>query len=142
MRLDAELLCQTLQKRYMQPEPMRGKKILIADDQPGVRTAIRYLLEVDQHLVTEARDGREAFEFFRQTHFDLVITDYAMPEMPGNVLALEIKQLVPSQPIIMITAYTQDVLPGENPVDAMLSKPFSFEALRATIARLLASPNG
>lgn len=114
-----------------------GKRILLADDQPGVRQAIKYLLELDDHAVTEARDGKEAFELFRAGRFDLVITDYAMPEMAGNDLAAEIKRLIPAQPIIMITAYTLEIVQYANPVDAVLNKPFSFQDLRETIARLL-----
>lgn len=121
----------------MNPEKVLGKRILLVDDQEGVRQAIRYLLELDDHLVTEARNGREAFELFRGNSFDLVITDYAMPEMAGNELAAEIKRLVPLHPVIMITAYTPEIIGYENPVDAVLNKPFSFQELRETIARLL-----
>jgi CheY-like chemotaxis protein len=121
----------------MRPGKVLRKRILLADDQPGVRQAIKYLLELDEHSVTEARDGREAFELFRGSHFDLVITDFAMPEMAGNDLATEIKRLTPAQPIIMVTAYTSEMIGFANPVDAILNKPFSFQELRDTIARLL-----
>jgi CheY-like chemotaxis protein len=121
----------------MRPGKVLAKRILLADDQAGVRQAIRYLLELDQHLVIEARDGREAFELFRGSHFDLVITDFAMPEMAGNELATAIKGLTPTQPIIMITAFTSELLAFANPVDAILNKPFSFLQLREVIERLL-----
>ena len=122
----------------MQPVRVLGKRILLADDQDSVRIAIRHLLEVDEHSVTEARDGREAFECFRRERFDLVIADYSMPEMAGSELAIKIKRLTPKQPIIMITAYTPELIPRDNPVDAVLNKPFSFQVLRKTIATLLA----
>ena len=121
----------------MRPGTVLGKRILLADDQAGVRQAIKYLLELDDHAVTEARDGKEAFALFCSGEFDLVITDYAMPEMAGNNLAAEIKRRIPSQPIIMITAYTMEIVEFANPVDAVLNKPFSFQDLRSTIARLL-----
>jgi len=121
----------------MRPGTVLGKRILLADDQAGVRQAIKYLLELDDHAVTEARDGKEAFELFRAGHFDLVITDYAMPEMAGNDLAAEIKRLIPAQPVIMITAYTLEIVEYANPADAILNKPFSAQDLRDTIARLL-----
>jgi CheY-like chemotaxis protein len=137
MRLDSKLLWKSLQNVDTRPGKILGKRILLAEDQPGVRQAIKYLLEIDDHAVTEARDGREAFELFRDGHFDLVITDYAMPEMAGNELAVEIKRLTPAQPIILITAYTREIVEFASPVDAVLHKPFSFQDLRATIARLL-----
>lgn len=121
----------------MRPGTVLGKQILLADDQAGVRQAIKYLLELDDHAVTEARDGKEAFALFCASEFDLVITDYAMPEMAGNDLAAEIKRLIPAQPILMITGYTMEIVGFANPVDAVLNKPFSFQELRATIARLI-----
>ena len=126
-----------MQNVHMRPGRILGKRILLAEDQPGVRHAIRHLLELDDHAVTEARNGKEAFELFRAGHFDLVITDYAMPEMAGSDLALEIKRLIPSQPVIMITAYAVEIIDRLNPVDAVLNKPFSFQDLRGTMARLL-----
>ncbi len=121
----------------MEPERVLGKRILLADDQQGVRDAIRFLLQVDEHAVTEARNGKEALELFAPGRFDLVITDFAMPVMAGNELAMEIKRLAPTQPILMITAYAEDLGKARNPVDAMLNKPFSFSDLRQVIAKLL-----
>ena len=121
----------------MQPDRVLGKRILLADDQQGVRTAIKFLLQMDEHKVTEATNGREALNLFHQQEFDLVITDYAMPEMAGSELAVKIKEEAPHQPIIMITAYTHHIRHSDNPVDAVLYKPFSFLDLRKIIAKLV-----
>jgi len=121
----------------MEPERVLGKRILLADDQQGVRDAIRFLLQVDEHAVTEARNGKEALDLFAPGRFDLVITDFAMPVMAGNELAMEIKRVTPTQPILMITAYAEDLGKAGNPVDALLNKPFSFSDLRTAIAKLL-----
>lgn len=121
----------------MQPGPILGKRILLADDQPGVREAVRMLLCVDEHLVTEARDGKEALDLFSPGRFDLVITDYSMPRMAGNELATRIKAIAPEQPIIMITAFSEELNGFGNPVDAILNKPFSFSDLRKAIAELV-----
>jgi len=107
------------------------------DDQQDVRQAIRLLLQVDDHEVSEAESGTEAFDLFRNGTFDLVITDYDMPRMQGNELAANIKSLAPSQPVIMITAFIEEVATRHNPVDAILGKPFSFEELRQTIDQVL-----
>ena len=121
----------------MQQNWVRGKRILLVDDQEGVREAVRFLLELDEHKISEARNGREAFELFCGGHFDLVITDYLMPEMPGDELSASIRQIAPDQPIIMITAYNRELLNAESPVDCVLPKPFSFRDLRVAIAKLL-----
>jgi CheY-like chemotaxis protein len=121
----------------MSQERVVRKRILLADDQQGVRDAIKYLLKVDEHTVTEASNGREALDLYRRGEFDLVITDYTMPEMGGNELAVRIKRVAPAQRILMITAYSTEAGSKDNPVDAILSKPFSFHQLRVAIAALL-----
>jgi len=116
----------------------RQRSILLVDDQKPVREAINLLLRLDEHTVTEAADGAMALELFMGGHFDLVITDFEMPNMKGNELAARIKRASPSQPILMITAYAEQLGDSDNPVDAILNKPFHLEDLRQAIAKLLA----
>jgi CheY-like chemotaxis protein len=113
------------------------KRILLADDQQSVREAISLLLSLDEHTVVEAGNGAEALDLFRGDQFDLVITDFEMPKMKGNELAARIKQLSPAQPILMITAYAEKLGGSDNPVDALLTKPFQLQDLRQAMARLL-----
>jgi len=113
------------------------KRILLADDHPEVRQTVRLLLGMDEHTVAEAANGREALDMFAPDRFDLVITDYAMPVMRGDELAENIKQMAPSQPILMITG-TIEQWQGLSPsVDGLLCKPFGFEDLRCAIAKLV-----
>jgi CheY-like chemotaxis protein len=112
------------------------KRILLADDQQEVRDTIKLLLRLDEHTVAEATNGREALEMFTQDRFDLVITDYFMPEMRGDELAANVKHLVPSQPILMLTGSAELVDGFSTTVDALLRKPFSLVDLRQAIARL------
>ena len=57
--------------------------------------------------------------------------------MKGNELAVKVKKLSPSPPILMMTAYSVRVGEPDNPVDTILSKPFEIEDLRQAIAQLL-----
>jgi CheY-like chemotaxis protein len=114
-----------------------GKRILLVDDEPNVRGVFRMMLEIDDHTVTEADNGAEALELFAKGQFDLVTTDFEMPVMKGNELAVRIKELAPKQPILMITAYEQKLGDSRNPVDSILNKPFTLDNLRAAIAKLL-----
>lgn len=113
-----------------------GKRILVVDDERAVRETLRVVLRFEGHSVVEAANGREACLLYTPGDFDLVITDYNMPEMKGDELARTIKCLVPSQPILMLTAHAAEVCGQENPVDAVLEKPFSLAALRQMIAML------
>ncbi len=114
-----------------------GKRILLVDDQDAVRQAISLLLSLDNHEVVEAGDGEKALELYKQGRFDLVMTDFEMPNMRGDQLAARIKQLCPSQPILMITAYAELVDPAHQAIDAALDKPFMLDDLRQVMARLL-----
>jgi CheY-like chemotaxis protein len=115
----------------------RQKRILLVDDQQSVREAVKLLLTLDQHEVVEAADGATALELFRRDHFDLVITDLEMPKMKGNELAARIKTLSPSKPVLMITAYAEQLGDSDCPVDGVLDKPFLLEDLRQILAELL-----
>jgi CheY-like chemotaxis protein len=116
---------------------VRDKKILLVEDQDLVRAALRMMLELDGHHVTEASNGAEALNSFTIGEFDLIITDFEMPKMKGNELAASIKRLAPSQPILMITASEKARGEVENPVDAFLNKPLTVSDLRGAVGKLL-----
>jgi CheY-like chemotaxis protein len=86
------------------------------------------------HMVTEAANGHEALQLFTGSRYDLVITDYRMPGMLGDELARNIKNLLPAQPILMMTAYIEKLLDAGKPADAVLGKPFSIDDLRRAMA--------
>lgn len=115
----------------------RGKRILLVDDNPRVREAFKLLLRLDGHRVTEAENGNTACLMYTPGDFDLVITDYAMPEMMGDELARTLKCLVPTQPLLMVTGQTEPARNPDNPVDAILRKPFTLAELRRAMADLL-----
>lgn len=98
------------------------------------------MLEYDGHAIHTASNGKEALSLLEQRTFDVVITDYSMPEMRGDALATAIKQRLPNQPVVMITAHADLLKASGNPltgVDFLISKPFSLEDLRTAIARVL-----
>jgi CheY-like chemotaxis protein len=114
-----------------------GKRILVVEDEPLAREVLTGLLRLDEHIVTEAENGNHACLLYTPGDFDLVITDYKMPQMNGDEFARAIKCLVPKQRILMITAYAAELWGRQNPVDAIMPKPYSLAELRQTIAELL-----
>ena len=123
--------------------PTPGKqvrRILVVDDEPAVSDAIKMMLKFDGHDVQIANGSKEALALLEQGKFDLVTVDYAMQGMKGDELAAVIKQRLPHQPIIMITAYAEMLKSSGNPlagVDCIISKPFLLEDLREAIAEVL-----
>jgi len=118
------------------------RKILVVDDEPFVCDAVKMMLTFDAHIVETASNGKDALALFEEGKFDLVITDFAMPNMKGDELAAAIKARSPRQPIVMITAYAEMLQSSGNPltaVDFVISKPFLLENLREAIAKVTAS---
>ena len=117
------------------------RRILVVDDEPVVRRSLQLLLGLDGHDVETATASREALARLEQGAFDLVITDFVMPDMQGDELAARIKARRPKQAVGMITAqaealrFTGNKVPG---VDFMIGKPFRREELRAAVAAALA----
>ena len=124
------------------PEPIPAKKkILVVDDEPLVCEAIGMMLSFDGHEVVTAGSGREALALFEQDTFDLVTTDYTMPEMKGDELARALKVRLPGQPVIMITAHAEmfkDDVVAMSGVDQLVSKPFKLSELRDAVQKATA----
>src|SRR6266404_1304031 len=116
------------------------RRILVVDDEPFVCDAVKMMLTFDGHIVETASNGKDALEMFEKGKFDLVITDFAMPNMKGDELAATIKARSPGQPVVMITAYAEMLQASGNPlkgVDFVISKPFLLENLREAIAKVV-----
>jgi len=97
------------------------------------------MLAFDGHSVETATSAKDALAIFDKSKFDVVITDFAMPAMKGDELALAIKARNPHQPVVMITAYAEMLQSAGNPlpgVDFIISKPFLLENLREAISRV------
>jgi CheY-like chemotaxis protein len=111
----------------------------VVDDEPLVCDAVEMMLSFDGHSVRKASSGREALAILEKESFDVIITDFEMPNMKGDELAAAIKARAPGQPVLMITAYAEMLRAMGNPltgVDSVISKPFMLESLRDAIARV------
>jgi CheY-like chemotaxis protein len=113
-------------------------RVLVVDDEPVPLEVAVELLAGDGHMVEAATNGREALQKFQAGWFDVVLTDWAMPEMNGLALAFSIKRFAPQRPvIIMLTGFgeiSRDA--GERPpdVDLVIGKPITLPALRDALA--------
>lgn len=118
---------------------VRKLRILMVDDEPLVRQVMQEYLTGDGHEVETAPDGKAALQTFLNGKFDLVITDRAMPEMNGDLLAEKIKEIAPKMPIIMLTGFGELMkAKGEKPtgVDRLLSKPITIDGCRDVLAEI------
>jgi two-component system response regulator PilR (NtrC family) len=115
-------------------------RILIVDDEAGMREFLSILLEREGFEVACAKDGQEALDAVRKGHFDLIISDLKMPAVDGVRLLEGVQKLRPETPVILITAHAS----AESAIEAMklgafdyLTKPFRVEEIRPIIARAL-----
>ena len=122
----------------MNERTCQPRHILVVDDEPLIRQSVQMLLEDDGYIVDEAGNGAEALALFEPGKFDMIFTDYFMPEMKGDQLAAAIKRRSPKQPVVMITAFPEKLTSSDCPlggVDSFICKPFEVETLRAAIRR-------
>ena len=94
----------------MEQNIIRGKRLLLVDDESSVRGAFRMMLELDDHRVTEAGNGAEALVLFTESRFDLVITDVDMPRMDGIELVTLINKdaNLKSVPVMIVSYKDRD----------------------------------
>ncbi|HEY1558566.1 MAG TPA: sigma-54 dependent transcriptional regulator [Kofleriaceae bacterium] len=114
-------------------------RILVADDEPGLREFLSDALALDDHAVVTAADGRAAAKLVDDHGFDLVITDLKMPGLDGMALLRKIRAEQPEVEVIVLTAHGT----VDNAVEAMklgafeyLQKPLSGpDELRLLVSR-------
>jgi two-component system chemotaxis response regulator CheY len=114
-------------------------KILLADDSGTMRTIQkRCLLKMGLEDVVEAEDGAQALQVFETGGFDVVITDWNMPNMDGLQLLQEIRSRNKDVPVIMITTEAERarvVLAIQHGVSDYLVKPFTPDGLKEKLEK-------
>jgi len=119
--------------------PVMKKKILLADDDPGVRNTLRRVLESENYEVTTSANGQETGTRFRDEMPDLVLLDLNMPDRDGWEVFKLINTTRPLVPVIIITARPhQFEQAADLGVDAIMEKPLDLPCLLKTIAGYLA----
>ena len=123
--------------------PARSLDVLVVEDEPMARDVMAQYLSHEGHRVKTASNGHQGLEQFKAGHFDVVLTDHAMPGLNGGELAGLIKALAPTVPVILATGFG-DILEATDGqpagVDLILTKPVSMAVLRETLAELTAPP--
>lgn len=110
--------------------------ILIVEDEPIIRSALRRLLERNQYKVSEAGSVQEAQEQHDISAFDLIISDLRLPGAPGT----EMIKLAEPKPVLIMTSYAS----LRSAVDSMrlgaidyIAKPFDHDEMLQTVARII-----
>ena len=113
-------------------------RILLVEDEAALRSIAARALRSEEYEVIEAPDGLQAWKLAKESRFDLLITDSRMPHLSGTQLAVLVRELRPTMPILRISGS-----PGSGYDErgmATLFKPFSPDDLVAAVGSLLLAP--
>jgi signal transduction histidine kinase/ActR/RegA family two-component response regulator len=124
------------------PDAQGEARILVIDDDEGVRTFIVECLQSLGYSVAEAPNGEEGLARLVGERPDLLLVDFAMAGMNGTETAREARKIAPALPIVLATGYAEfDDPAAVDLVHSVLRKPFQIEDLATTIRDALASAN-
>jgi len=130
---------QTATKQQPEVPALAGScHILVVEDDPDVRRVIVECLSLIGYKVTEAANGNEALASLAAVKPDLLVVDYAMPDMTGAEVISEARKLVGDLPVILATGYADmaavERLAGKPKI---LRKPFDIAALGDAVSSVL-----
>jgi len=114
-------------------------KILVVDDAAFMRMRCSKLLQDNGHQVTEAANGIEALQKFRDFHPDAVLLDITMPEMDGIATLKKLIEIEPSVKVSMVTAMGQQSMVIEalkSGAKDFVVKPFNADRILAAVKKL------
>ena len=115
-------------------------RILIVDDNRMGLIARKHVLEEVGHAVAIAQNAYEALNRFRSEHYDIVVTDFRMPQMSGVDLIRDLRAVNPDVPIVLISGFTDALGLDEETTgaDAVIQKSHAeVHHLVRTVSRLL-----
>jgi CheY-like chemotaxis protein len=116
---------------------MTDARILVVDDEPGIRTTVSAMLEIEGYQVDQAANGADALARLASAMPDLIVLDMRMPVLDGWGFAAEMRRRGHEVPIVVMTAARDaDRWAAEISAAATLSKPFRYDELIRTVSRV------
>lgn len=112
--------------------PKNKKRLLIVDDEEGIRESLALAFEIEGYPVFSACDGAEAWDKIQSNKIDIVISDIRMPKKDGIALLQDIRKLDPFKPtVLLMSAYTEFTEQDLKRMGAsvLLRKPIDLDTL-------------
>lgn len=120
-------------------------RVLLIDDDPEIRFLAGYVLEQAGHQVTAVESGAEGIRAAAADPFDVVLLDYRLGDIGGDVVLEALLQASPDRPVVFLTgrddAATIDSLRAAGAAD-VITKPFDPESLAARVATAAGGDGG
>ncbi len=126
-------------------EPSSLKRILLVEDDAGIRDVVLFHLGLARYETSVATEGKSALRLLQSQPFDVVVLDLVLPGIDGITLCQTARETGPNTevPILMLTARSEEsdkVLGLKSGADDYLTKPFGVRELLARIEALLRRP--
>lgn len=121
---------------------LQDKKVLVVDDQYGIRVLLKEVFSRDGFSVYQAENGQVALEMIPEIRPDLILLDMKMPGMDGIEFLRRLRKIQPMPKVIMMTAYGElDMVQEATKLGASahLTKPFDIVKLRSEVLKQLVS---
>ncbi|MDQ3254479.1 MAG: sigma-54 dependent transcriptional regulator, partial [Acidobacteriota bacterium] len=115
-------------------------KILIVDDEQGMRQLLTLVFGRANHLVRAAESGRRALDMLRAEPADLIISDVKMPDLDGIEMLRAVREFLPDVAVIMMTAFATVEAAREAfklGADDFIQKPFDIDELKLIVEKAL-----
>lgn len=119
---------------------LEGKKLLIVDDQFGIRMLLDEVFKQENCQTFQAKNGEEALDIVQQEKPDLALLDMKIPGMDGLEILKQIKRVAPATKIVMMTAYGElEMVQEALKLGALgyFTKPFDIIELKQKVKQLL-----
>jgi len=125
--------------------PRGSETILLVEDEAGVRTLAKTILQTHGYTVLDAAQGKDAFLLSGQHEglIHLMVTDMVMPEMSGREVADRLKPLRPNMKVLFMSGFTDKAMVHHGELDrgmAFLQKPFTPQTLARKVREVLDAP--
>ncbi|MFC4639571.1 response regulator [Deinococcus hohokamensis] len=116
--------------------------ILVADDEPAIRTMLEVILSADGHQIVTMNDGRSTLEYLRDHTPDAMLLDVKMPHMDGFEICSRVKRIkrLKDTPVLLLTAFDDDHTRDHARMvgaDDVVFKPLSGKNLRGRVTQLI-----
>ena len=114
-------------------------RILVVEDDPGVRSTVVRMLEFLGHAVSSVSNGEEATNLSGDEPFEVVLTDLRLPGLPGNLLVAQLRERWPDLKAVIMSGYLDGDEVRAGLLDGrwrLLPKPFDFDQLIAQLQAL------
>lgn len=117
----------------------RTARILIAEDQASLRKMMAVALEIDGHQVDAAENGQVALDCISRQHYDLLVTDWLMPQMDGQSLIRKTRQIegCARLPVVVLSCLQEPedarLHAAELQIDTWLRKPCRISEIQRAV---------